>query len=251
MTIEERLTLCNLAIEFSAYTAIIPPDAHTLNYVAGRRFAPSRDVLERHIASLQGDEGATFDYELFLKAEDISPQISWGTNPEESVALSGRVPDKASSRSLDYMGLETGDEIAGQSIGGAFIGSCTNGRLSDLRAAAAVLKGRKIANGVRAVCVPGSQSVKREAEALGLDDIFQNAGFEWGAPGCAMCFYAGGETFLPGTRVVSTTNRNFEGRQGPGVRTHLASPAVVAASAIAGVICAPSDLPPIKGNGDA
>ena len=251
MTIEERLTLCNLAIEFSAYTAIIPPDAHTLNYVAGRRFAPSRDVLERHIASLQGDEGATFDYELFLKAEDISPQISWGTNPEESVALSGCVPDKASTRSLDYMGLETGDEIAGQSIGGAFIGSCTNGRLSDLRAAAAVLKGRKIANGVRAVCVPGSQSVKREAEALGLDDIFQNAGFEWGAPGCAMCFYAGGETFLPGTRVVSTTNRNFEGRQGPGVRTHLASPAVVAASAIAGVICAPSDLPLIKGNGDA
>jgi len=250
MTIEERLTLCNLAIEFSAYTAIVPPDTRTLTYIAGRGFAPSRGVLQRHLASLQGDEEARFDYELRLKAEDIAPQISWGTNPEESIALTDRVPDKARARALAYMGLEKGAEIAGRSIGGAFIGSCTNGRLSDLRAAAALLKGRKIAEGVRAICVPGSQSVKREAEALGLDEIFQSAGFEWGAPGCAMCFYAGGETFPAETRVVSTTNRNFEGRQGPGVRTHLASPAVVAASAIAGVICAPSDLPPIEGAPD-
>ena len=250
MTVEERLTLCNLAIEFSAYTAIIPPDARTLDYISGRRFSPELDDMANHLASLQPDEGAEYDHALYLEAEDIDPQISWGTNPEESIAVTGRVPSDAGRQALAYMGLKAGDEIAGQQIGGAFIGSCTNGRLSDLQEAAALLKGRKVAAGVRAICVPGSQSVKREAEALGLDQIFKSAGFEWGAPGCAMCFYAGGDTFPPETRVVSTTNRNFEGRQGPGVRTHLASPSMVAASAIAGVICAPFDLSELEGRND-
>jgi 3-isopropylmalate/(R)-2-methylmalate dehydratase large subunit len=145
------------------------------------------------------------------------------------------------------MGLAPGQPLEGLDIGGAFIGSCTNARLSDLEAAAEVLRGRRVADGVRAVCVPGSQSVKRDAEASGIDRVFKAAGFEWGAPGCAMCFYAGGETFPPGTRVVSSTNRNFEGRQGPGVRTHITSPAVVAASAVAGVICAPDALPRLLG----
>ena len=145
------------------------------------------------------------------------------------------------------MGLSKGEPVQGQPIGGAFIGSCTNGRLTDLTLAASVLKGRKVAEGVRAVCVPGSQNVKRQAEAQQIDKVFKQAGFEWGEPGCAMCFYAGGETFAPGTRVVSSTNRNFEGRQGPGVRTHLTNPAIVAASAVAGRICLPSDLPELVG----
>ena len=177
-----------------------------------------------------------------MDAADGAPQISWGTSPEESAALSERVPNSASPRALEYMGLEAGQSLSGLVIDGAFIGSCTNGRLSDLKTAAQIIRGRKVASGVRAVCVPGSKAVRREAEAIGLDQIFRDAGFEWGEPGCAMCFYAGGETFPPKSRVVSSTNRNFEGRQGPGVRTHITSPAVVAASAVAGRICAPSEL---------
>ncbi|MGE6696163.1 3-isopropylmalate dehydratase large subunit [Hyphomonas sp. NPDC076900] len=245
LSIEGRLTLCNMAVEFAAFTALIAPDARTLDYACGRAFAPSaaqEEAALAHWAELHTDPGAVFDEVLEVDAGKVQPQVSWGTSPEDTTALREAIPADAGTRALSYMGLKPGQSVYGLPIGGAFIGSCTNGRLSDLKAAAEILKGRRIAPGVRAVCVPGSQAVSREAEALGIDRIFIEAGFEWGAPGCAMCFYAGGETFPPGTRVMSSTNRNFEGRQGPGVRTHLASPAVVAASAVAGMICAPSDI---------
>ena len=241
---EGRLTLCNLAVEFAAFSAVIAPDHKTLTYVKGRPFGPKPDTAAlAHWRTLVSDVDAVFDHEIQIDAAEISPQISWGTSPEESGRLSASVPADAKSQALAYMGLKPGQKLAGLEIGGAFIGSCTNGRLSDLKVAAEILKGRRVAPGVRAVCVPGSQSVRRDAEALGIDQVFREAGFEWGEPGCAMCFYAGGETFPPQTRVVSSTNRNFEGRQGPGVRTHLTSPAVVAACAVAGKICAPADLP--------
>ncbi|MFC7290273.1 3-isopropylmalate dehydratase large subunit [Hirschia litorea] len=245
MSVEGRLTLCNLAVEFAAFTAVIAPDQKTYDYVAGKSFSPDGKNLSDALKRWDGlftDSEAEFDFAIEIKAESVLPQISWGTSPEHSFALNDTIPEAADQRALDYMGLKAGQGIVGKPIGGAFVGSCTNGRLSDLSAAAEVLKGRKVAEGVRAVCVPGSKAVKAEAEKLGYDKIFKAAGFEWGEPGCAMCFYAGGETFAPKTRVVSSTNRNFEGRQGPGVRTHLTSPAVVAASAVAGAICAPSDL---------
>ena len=247
MSIEERLTLCNMAVEFAAQSAFIAPDQKTLDYLEGRPHAPPREFLLQQLSELTTDTGAVFDTELSLNASEVSPFVSWGTSPEHSVAIGGNVPDQAEERPLNYMGLATGDKMNQLKIGGAFLGSCTNGRLSDLKLAAELLKGRTVASHVEAICVPGSQSVKREAEALGIDEIFKAAGFIWGAPGCAMCFYAGGETFAPGTRVISSTNRNFEGRQGPKVRTHLASPAIVAASAIAGHICDPKDLPPLEG----
>ncbi len=239
MSLEERLTLANLAVEFSAFTAVIAPDEKVIEYLRGRSYAPMGETWDRAVdawSQLHTDAGTRFDHELRINAANVEPTVTWGTSPEHAIRLSGKVPEQASDEALRYMGLERGQSIAGQAIGGAFIGSCTNGRLSDLRSAAEVLRGAKIAPGVWAVCVPGSQAVKRAAEAEGLDQVFKDAGFEWGEPGCAMCFYAGGKTFEPGTRVISSTNRNFEGRQGPGVRTHLASPAVVAASAIAGCI---------------
>lgn len=243
LSIEGRLMLCNMAVEFAAHSAVIAPDQAVFDYVSARMSDVSqRDAALAHWRTLKTEDGAVFDYEIAVNAADITPQISWGTSPEESAALSSRVPGSAPAQVLDYMGLQTGQSLAGLEIDGAFIGSCTNGRLSDLQAAAEVLRGRRVAPGVRAVCVPGSKAVRREAEALGIDQVFIAAGFEWGEPGCAMCFYAGGETFPPQSRVVSSTNRNFEGRQGPGVRTHITSPAVVAASAVAGEICAPSGL---------
>ena len=244
LSIEGRLTLCNMAVEFAAFSALIAPDEKTLDYVR-ERVDPNMDIdsAMAHWQTLNTDTDATFDHEIIIDATQITPQISWGTSPEQSCAVNQRVPSDASSQALSYMGLEPSQAISGLAIEGAFIGSCTNGRLSDLKAAARILQGRRVAPGVRAVCVPGSQSVRREAEALGIDKVFMAAGFEWGEPGCAMCFYAGGETFPPRARVVSSTNRNFEGRQGPGVRTHITNPAVVAASAVAGSICAPSDLP--------
>jgi 3-isopropylmalate/(R)-2-methylmalate dehydratase large subunit len=238
LDIESRLSLCNLAVEFAAFTAVIAPDEKTWAYCEGRNFSPPA-----RLGDLCTDEDAAFDAEIAIDAGDVRPIVTWGTSPEEAVAIGSPIPEDARPSALSYMDLERGGRLDGLEIGGAFIGSCTNGRLTDLEAAAKVLRGRRIAKGVRAVCVPGSQMVKREAERLGLDRVFTEAGFEWGMPGCAMCFYAGGETFAPGTRVVSSTNRNFEGRQGPGVRTHLASPAVVAASAVAGRIASPADLP--------
>jgi 3-isopropylmalate/(R)-2-methylmalate dehydratase large subunit len=240
MSLEARLTLCNLAVEFAAFTAVIAPDAAVYEYLQGRPRAPrgaAWEAARAHWDTLRTDNGATFDHEIVIDARAVAPTVSWGTSPQESAPISGVVPATAPAKSLAYMALSAGQGLTGLPIDGAFIGSCTNGRLSDLRAAAAVLKGRRVASRVRAVCVPGSQQVKAAAEAEGLDKVFRDAGFEWGEPGCAMCFYAGGATFPPGARVISSTNRNFEGRQGPGVRTHLASPETVAASAVKGSLC--------------
>ena len=248
LDIEERLTLCNLAVEFAAFTALIAPDEHIFKYVEGRPHAPGGDHWPQAVSlwrDLYTDDDAEFDEEIHIDGETIGPMASWGTSPEQCVSVDGAVPAiealpagkrAEAQKAMTYMGVTPGTALSDLSIDGVFIGSCTNGRLSDLRAAAAVLKGRKVASGVRAVCVPGSRHVRRQAEAEGLDKIFRSAGFEWGEPGCAMCFYAGGETFPPGARIVSSTNRNFEGRQGPGVRTHLASPATAAASAVVGKI---------------
>lgn len=247
LSIEGRLTLCNMAVEFAAYSAIIAPDQKVLEFVLPR-IDQSVDVAaaKDHWADLASDPNASFDYEIEIDAREIAPQISWGTTPEESFSLTEPVPANAAPKALEYMGLCAGQSLANMTIDGAFIGSCTNGRLSDLKAAAEILRGRRVPEHVRAVCVPGSKSVRREAEMLGIDKIFKEAGFEWGEPGCAMCFYAGGETFASGARVVSSTNRNFEGRQGPGVRTHITSPVVVAACAVAGKICTPADLPVLE-----
>ena len=248
MSVEERLTLCNMAVEFAAFTAVIAPDEKVFDYLKGKKFSPAGEAWLQAMEAwkdLKTDDGAKFDYDCEINANDIKPVVTWGTSPEHAVSINSQVPQDADEKALSYMGLNGGEALTSLSIGGAFIGSCTNGRISDLRSAAIILKGRRVANGITAICVPGSMAVRREAEAEGLDEIFRHAGFEWGAPGCAFCFYAGGETFAPKTRVISSTNRNFEGRQGPGVRTHLTSPAVVAASAIAGHICNPKDLEPL------
>lgn len=242
MSIEERLTLCNMAVEFAAFTAIVAPDDTTFNYLSGKRYVPKGEVFNQAKAAwkhLKSDANSKFDYDYVIDAKAVTPTVTWGTSPAQATDINGYVPESADEKSLRYMGLSRGEKIGDLAVGGAFIGSCTNARISDLRAAALVLKGKKVASNVTAICVPGSMKVRREAEREGLDLIFKAAGFEWGASGCSFCFYAGGETFAPGTRVISSTNRNFEGRQGPGVRTHLASPAVVAASAIAGHISAP------------
>lgn len=236
LDIEARMTLCNMATEFAAFTGLIAPDDLTLAYLKGRRYVP--DPLPDW-SDLKSDTDAHFVYEITIDASTIAPMVSWGTSPEHSIALSGTVPADANPNALAYIGLGAGQPIAATPINVAFIGSCTNARLSDLRRAAAIIKGKHVANGVLAIVVPGSSAVKRAAEAEGLDHIFTDAGFEWRESGCSLCFYAGGEGFPPGSRVISSTNRNFEGRQGPGIRTHIASPEVVAASAIAGRIVAP------------
>ncbi|OYQ31649.1 3-isopropylmalate dehydratase large subunit [Niveispirillum lacus] len=255
LSVEGRMTLCNMAVEFAAWTGLVAPDAKTIDWVQGRPFAPKGDLWDRAVADWQelvSDAEAVFDKEIVLDAPSIAPTVTWGTSPQHAIPLTGHVPDperaadanaaQAQRRALEYMGLLPGDALIGLPINGAFIGSCTNSRLSDLRAAAAVLKGRKVAAGVRAICVPGSTPVKAAAEAEGLHLIFQAAGFEWRESGCSMCFFAGGEHFGKGQRVVTSTNRNFENRQGPGTRSHLASPVTVAASAIAGHIADPRPL---------
>jgi 3-isopropylmalate/(R)-2-methylmalate dehydratase large subunit len=245
LDVEARLTLCNMATEFSAMTALIAPDEKTFDYLAGRRYAPRGAQWEVALddwRSLASDDGAAFDREIEIEVAGLAPMITWGTSPQHAVSIDGRVPEfdasgtsrEAYDRALAYMDLRPGQALESLAIGAAFIGSCTNSRLSDLRRAAEVLRGRRIAPGVRAICVPGSMSVKRQAEAEGLDRIFTAAGFEWRESGCSMCFYAGGESFGARERVVSSTNRNFESRQGPETRTHIASPETVAASAIAG-----------------
>jgi 3-isopropylmalate/(R)-2-methylmalate dehydratase large subunit len=244
LDIEGRLTLCNMATEFAAMTGFVAPDQAVFDYLRGRRFAPTgveRDLALTAWRDLISDEGAAFDREIATDASVIEPMVSWGTSPQSAVPISGHVPAGA-NRELDYIGLAPGTAMKGLPIDAAFIGSCTNSRLSDLRRAAAIVKGRHVAAGVKALVVPGSMNVRRAAEAAGLDRVFTEAGFEWRMSGCSMCFYAGGEGFAPGMRVISSTNRNFEGRQGPGVRTHLASPETVAASAIRGVIADPREL---------
>jgi 3-isopropylmalate/(R)-2-methylmalate dehydratase large subunit len=238
-----------MAVEFGAWTGVVAPDDSTIEYVRGRPYAPIGAAWDSAVAAwrdLESDEAAYFDTEIALEVGELGPQVSWGTSPQHIAATDGRVPSpggaadrnarEAMERALQYMDLQPGQALSGVPIDAAFIGSCTNARLSDLREAGAVLRGRKVSAGVRALCVPGSSTVKRAAEAEGLDAVFREAGFEWRESGCSLCFYAGGEGFSPGDRVISSTNRNFEGRQGPGTRTHLASPATVAASAVLGRI---------------
>ena len=245
LEIEARMTLCNMATEFAAFTAVIAPDDKLIDWLRGRTFAPAGalwDEAVRYWRTLQSDADARFDRELVADAADVRPMVGWGTNPEQSIPIDGNVPEAAPDRPLAYMGLAAGQPLQGLAIDAAFIGSCTNSRLTDLRRAAALLQGRHVAAGVKAICVPGSTEVKRLAEAEGLDRVFTEAGFEWRESGCSMCFYSGGESFGPGQRVVTSTNRNFESRQGPGTRSHLASPETVAASAIAGRIADPREL---------
>ena len=241
MDMEARQTLCNMATEFAAFTSIIAPDEAAFAALAGRRYAPPAFDAP-YWRTLASDADAVFDAELSLDAGSVAPMVSWGTSPEHSIAIDAALP-QGPARAHNYIGLAAGTKIAGTPIDVAFIGSCTNSRLSDLRRAAALLKGRRIAAGIRkALVVPGSSAVKRAAEAEGLHHIFQAAGFEWRESGCSLCFNAGGEGFPPGSRTISSTNRNFEGRQGPGIRTHIASPETVAASAIAGMIADPREL---------
>lgn len=254
LCIEARLTLCNMAVEFSAFTAIVAPDDKTLEYVKDRPYAPRGDnwsVATAHWNTLFSEPDAHFERELEIDCSAIQACVTWGTSPQHLVALGGRLPapelelDPARRqnmlRAYEYMDLKPGDAVSDIKLDAAFIGSCTNARLSDLRLAAKILRDRKIAPWMKAVCVPGSTQTKLAAEAEGLDRVFKDAGFEWRESGCSMCLYAGGETFGPGKRVISSTNRNFEGRQGPGTRTHLASPATVAASACAGYIRSAAD----------
>jgi len=236
LDMEARMTLCNMATEFAAFSGIIAPDEKTISFVEGRRYAPSPlpDWSDLH-----SDTGAQFDREIEIDASRLTPIVSWGTSPEHSIGIDEAIPADANASALGYMGLQAGDRIAGQHIDVAFIGSCTNSRITDLRRAAAIVKDRQVAAGVLALVVPGSTAVKKQAESEGLDRIFTDAGFEWRNSGCSLCFYAGGESFPKGSRVISSTNRNFEGRQGPKIKTHIASPEIVAASAIAGEIAAP------------
>ena len=245
LEVEARLTLCNMATEFSAMTGMIAPDEKTFEFLEGRRFAPRGAEWNRALANwrtLATDDGAAFDREIVIDTRGLAPMVTWGTSPQHAVSIDGRVPDltdggtgrEAYERALAYMDLRPGAAMEALRIDAAFIGSCTNSRISDLRRAAAVLRGWRVAQGVRAICVPGSMSVKRQAESEGIDRVFTEAGLEWRESGCSMCFYAGGESFGPRERVISSTNRNFESRQGPETRTHIASPDTVAASAVAG-----------------
>ena len=249
MPVEGRLTICNLSIELGAKMGMVAPDEKTFEYLRGRPYAPQGEMWERAVKAwreLPSDPDAGFDQEVVIDVAKIIPQVTWGISPEHVIGVDGRIPDPqtiadparraAVETALDYMGLKPGAPIAGTPVDWVFIGSCTNSRLSDLRAAAAVARGRKVAPGVRAWIVPGSETVKRDAVAEGLDKLFTDAGFEWREPGCSMCLAANGETVAPGQRSVSTSNRNFVGRQGPGARTHLASPATAAAAAVAGAI---------------
>lgn len=241
LDMEGRMTLCNMATEFAAMTGLIAPDAKTSAWLEGRRYAPAPLPDWSDLAS---DADARFDAEIRIDASVLAPMVSWGTSPEQAIPIHGTIP-AGPQRVHDYIGLAAGAPIKGTPIQVAFIGSCTNARLSDLRRAAAILKGRSIAPSIKtALVVPGSSAVRRAAEAEGLDRVFTAAGFEWRMSGCSMCFFVGGESFPEGARVISSTNRNFEGRQGPGIRTHIASPEMVAASAIAGAIADPREVAP-------
>ncbi len=249
LSMEGRMTLCNLSIEGGARAGLIAPDQTTLDYMRGRPSAPKAgawEMAERYWATLYSDDDAVWDEIVRIPAEDVEPTVTWGTSPEQAIALSGTVPsaDDASDgvkraaieRALDYMGLEGGQKIAGTPVQRVFIGSCTNSRIEDLRAAADVARGAKVADGVRAMVVAGSGLVRAQAEEEGLDEIFLAAGFEWREPGCSMCLGMNPDILAPGERCASTSNRNFEGRQGRGGRTHLMSPVLAARAAVNGVI---------------
>lgn len=249
LPIEQRMTICNMSIEFGARIGIIAPDDNTIEYVAEKPNAPKGEILERairHWRKLGSDDGAVFAREIEVNCDDIPPQVTWGNSPQDVVAVNQPIPApgafsdasrrEAMARAYSYMGLTPGQILEGLPIDNVFIGSCTNSRLSDLEAAAEIVKGRSVHPGVTALVVPGSMQVKAAAEAAGLDKIFLEAGFEWRNAGCSMCVSSSSDIVKPGKRAISTTNRNFEHRQGPESRTHLASPATVAASAILGAI---------------
>ncbi|MDT0576081.1 3-isopropylmalate dehydratase large subunit [Croceicoccus sp. F390] len=261
MSIEGRITVCNMAIEAGARAGLVAPDDKTYAYLQGRPVAPTGAQWDAAVdwwRSLPTDPGAVFDSSITIRAEDIEPTVTWGTSPEDVVAIGGRVPDprsfadpskqRAAQASLDYMGLQPGMALADVEVQNIFIGSCTNSRIEDLRAAAAVLNGRRKAENVRwAIVVPGSGLVKRQAEAEGLDRIFVEAGLEWREPGCSACLGMNPDKVPPGERCASTSNRNFVGRQGPGARTHLLSPAMAAAAAVTGRLTDARTLAPLPG----
>jgi 3-isopropylmalate/(R)-2-methylmalate dehydratase large subunit len=255
LSIEGRLTIANMSIEGGARAGLVAPDETTFAYLKGRPMAPAGADWDRAVAwwrTLPTDAGAAYDRTVTLDATDIAPSLTWGTSPEDVVPITGTVPDPdsfadpakrdAARKSLDYMGLTPGTRMQDVGVGHVFIGSCTNSRIEDLRAAASVANGRHVASGVRAMVVPGSGLVKRQAEAEGLDRIFVDAGFEWREPGCSMCLAMNPDKVPPGERCASTSNRNFVGRQGPGARTHLLSPAMAAAAAVTGRLADVRDL---------
>jgi 3-isopropylmalate/(R)-2-methylmalate dehydratase large subunit len=247
LSMEERMTICNMTIEGGARAGLVAPDETTFEYLKGREFAPKGEAWDQTVEmwrALTTDEGATFDTVVTLRGEDIEPHVTWGTTPAQSVGVTQAVPApeeaatasarETAERSLKYMDLEAGTPIESIALDRVFIGSCTNGRIEDLRAAAGIVKGHKIAAGIHGMVVPGSGLVKQQAEAEGLHQVFLDAGFEWREPGCSMCLGMNPDILLPGERCASTSNRNFEGRQGAGGRTHLVSPQMAAAAAIEG-----------------
>jgi 3-isopropylmalate/(R)-2-methylmalate dehydratase large subunit len=255
LSMEGRMTVCNMSIEAGAKAGLIAPDQTTFDYLQGRAHAPTGAAWDEAVAywrTLATDEDATFDKEVRLDAAEIFPHVSWGTNPGQVAPITASVPDPASfadpvergaaERALEYMGLAAGTPLKEVGVDTVFIGSCTNGRIEDLRAVAEVAQGRRVASGVRTLVVPGSWAVKAQAEAEGLDRVLTEAGFDWRDPGCSMCLAMNPDKLAPGERCASTSNRNFEGRQGRGGRTHLVSPAVAAATAIAGHFATPEDL---------
>jgi 3-isopropylmalate/(R)-2-methylmalate dehydratase large subunit len=254
LSMEGRMTVCNMSIEAGARAGLVAPDDTTFAYLEGRQFAPTGKDWEAALdywRTLPTDVDATFDKEVTLDATTLEPFVSWGTNPSQVIEISGAVPDPeamdaadrdTAQRALEYMGLTAGTPLRDIPVDTVFIGSCTNSRIEDLRAAAAVVEGRKVSSGMRAMVVPGSFQVKDQAEAEGLHEVFRSAGFEWREPGCSMCLAMNPDKLSVGERAASTSNRNFEGRQGRGGRTHLVSPAVAAATAVSGTFATPSDL---------
>jgi 3-isopropylmalate/(R)-2-methylmalate dehydratase large subunit len=256
LSMEERMTICNMSIEGGARAGLVAPDETTFAYLKGRPHAPQGadwDAAVERWRTLTSDEGATYDKEIVIDANTLEPMVTYGTNPGMGLPISGTIPNPADEsdpaaaralvRALEYMDLRAGDSIIGRPVNTVFIGSCTNGRISDLRLAANVLKGQTVAKGVRVMVVPGSADVKRQAEREGLDKIFRDAGADWREAGCSMCIAMNGDQLAPGEYAISTSNRNFEGRQGKGGRTFLASPLTAAATALTGVIADPRTLP--------
>ena len=256
LSMEERMTICNMSIEGGARAGLVAPDETTFAYLKGRPHAPQGADWDAAVArwrTLTSDDGATYDKEIVINADTLEPMVTYGTNPGMGLPISGTIPNpadesdpaaaRALTRALEYMDLRAGDSIIGRPVNTVFIGSCTNGRISDLRLAANVLKGQTVAKGVRVMVVPGSADVKRQAEREGLDKVFRDAGADWREAGCSMCIAMNGDQLAPGEYAISTSNRNFEGRQGKGGRTFLASPLTAAATALTGVIADPRTLP--------
>jgi 3-isopropylmalate/(R)-2-methylmalate dehydratase large subunit len=255
LSMEGRMTVCNMSIEAGARAGMVAPDETTFEYVAGRKFAPKGQEWDKAVAAwreLPTDEGATFDAEVHLEADELTPMITYGTNPGMGMRIVDRVPDPdalsdvneriALDKALQYMDLQPNQSLLGKPVNVVFVGSCTNSRISDLREAAKLIKGRKVSDNIRMLVVPGSQQVKVQAQAEGLDKIFTEAGAEWREAGCSMCIAMNGDQLQPGEYAVSTSNRNFEGRQGKGGRTFLASPLTAVATAVNGVISDPRQM---------